>query len=101
MAQAVPFTGPAVTTTATDADGNTSEFSAPMPVLLGDASRDGSMTMVDAMFTAQGVVGLRDWTTMNPTAADVNCDGRVTMVDAMLVAQYVVFGKQFTCSVFG
>jgi hypothetical protein len=45
--------------------------------------------MVDAMLTAQCVVGLVDCGTINQTAADVNCSGSASMVDAMLVAQKV------------
>jgi len=56
---------------------------------VGDGSRDGQVSMVDAMLTAQCVVGLIDCGTINQTAADVNCSGSVSMVDAMLVAQKV------------
>jgi len=56
---------------------------------VGDGSRDGRVSMVDAMLTAQCVVGLVDCGTINQTAADVNCSGSASMVDAMLVAQKV------------
>jgi hypothetical protein len=56
----------------------------------GDANEDGQVSMVDAMLTAQCVVGLLDCDDIRQDAADVNCSGGVTMVDAMLVAQKVV-----------
>jgi hypothetical protein len=55
----------------------------------GDGNGDGKVSMVDAMLTAQCVVGLIDCETINQTAANVNCSGGVSMVDAMLVAQKV------------
>jgi hypothetical protein len=58
----------------------------------GDANSSGGATMVDAMLTAQCVVGLIPCPCSpdNLWACDVNCSGTVTMVDAMLIAQYVV-----------
>jgi titin len=82
--------GPAVTATATDAAGNTSEFSDPLRLrLLGDVNGNGSVSMVDAMLIAQYVAGLIGSGALDLTAADVNCSGGATMVDAMLIAQKV------------
>jgi hypothetical protein len=55
----------------------------------GDVNNDGSITIVDALMTAQYTVGL------NPAGfvsgnADVNCDGSITIVDALIIAQYTV-----------
>ena len=83
--------GPAVTATATDAAGNTSEFSDPLRLrLLGDVNGSGGVSMVDAMLIAQCVAGLIDCDSIDGTMGDVNCSGGLSMVDAMLVAQYVV-----------
>ena len=56
----------------------------------GNANAGGGVTMVDAMLTAQCVVGLRDCAELNSWATDVNCAGGITMVDAMMIAQKVV-----------
>jgi len=56
---------------------------------LGDVSRDGNVSMVDAMLISQCVAGLIDCGDIDETAADVNCRDGATMTDAMLVAQYI------------
>jgi len=71
--------------------------------VFGDANRDGKLSMVDAMFVAQAVVGLRDQGDVNAEMADVNyCQAGgegATMIDAMLIAQKVVgLIPQFPCA---
>jgi hypothetical protein len=61
----------------------------------GDANGDGRVNIVDAMFIAQKVVGIRGLDTVNAlNAASVRHDGaggdRVNIVDAMFIAQHVV-----------
>jgi hypothetical protein len=63
--------------------------------LRGDANGDGRVNIVDAMFIAQKVVGIRGLDTVNAiNAASVRHDGdggdRVNIVDAMFIAQHVV-----------
>ncbi len=53
-------------------------------VRLGDVNGDGNLTITDALFIAQGSLGLRE---VDPAAADANCDGRITITDALFVAQ--------------
>lgn len=50
---------------------------------LGDANEDGSVTIVDALLTAQASLGIRSKT----DTMDANQDGAVTIVDALLIAQ--------------
>ena len=61
----------------------------PSGVRKGDVNRDGTVTIVDALMTAQYYVGL------NPPgfyagAADVNDDGVINIIDALMIAQYYV-----------
>jgi hypothetical protein len=63
--------------------------------LRGDANKDGIVNIVDAMFIAQNIVGLRDLSTLNAqNAASVRPDGilgdRLDIIDAMFIAQYIV-----------
>jgi hypothetical protein len=56
---------------------------------LGDVNSDGTVSIVDALLTAQYYVGL------NPSGfvaanADVNCSGGIDIVDALRIAQYYV-----------
>ena len=51
---------------------------------LGDVNGDGNLTITDALFIAQGSLGLRE---VDPAVADANCDGRITITDALFVAQ--------------
>lgn len=53
-------------------------------VRLGDINGDGQLTITDALFIAQGSLGLRE---VDPAAADANCDGEITITDALFVAQ--------------
>jgi endo-1,4-beta-xylanase len=55
----------------------------------GDVNDDGSITIVDALMTAQYSVGL-DPPGFNINNADANCDGSITIVDALIIAQYSV-----------
>ncbi len=69
--------------------------------VLGDARRDGQLSMTDAMFIAQVVARLRSADQINPEMANVNyCqpnDQGVTMVDAMLIARKVAGLASFPC----
>jgi hypothetical protein len=56
---------------------------------LGDANRDNSVNIVDALLIAQYYVGLNP-SPFYSAQADVNCDGSVSIVDALVVAQYYV-----------
>jgi hypothetical protein len=56
---------------------------------LGDVNADGSITIVDALLTAQYYVDLNP-AGFNPANADVNCDGSITIVDALLIARRYV-----------
>jgi hypothetical protein len=61
----------------------------------GDANGDGRVNIVDAMFVAQKVVGIRGLDTVNAlNAASVRHDGaggdRFNIIDAMFIAQHVV-----------
>ena len=56
---------------------------------LGDVNSDGSVTIVDALMTAQYYVGLNP-SGFNAANGDVNCDGSITIVDALMIAQYYV-----------
>jgi hypothetical protein len=57
--------------------------------MIGDVNGDFSVTIVDALLTAQHYVGLNPGN-FNSAVADVNCDGSITIVDALLIAQYYV-----------
>ncbi len=99
--------GPNVTATATDAAGNTSEFSAPVevpPFLKGDIDCDGSVTSVDALFLLREVallpVDLGPGCPAIDAAApasvsaatargDIDCDGGITSVDALFLLRHV------------
>ena len=65
--------------------------------LFGDANRDGSVTMADAIAVAEVVMGFEPLGSIHPVSSDVNCDGRRTMVDALIIAQHVEFGGEFPC----
>ncbi len=56
---------------------------------LGDANRDNSVNIVDALLIAQYYVGLGP-SPFYTEQADVNCDGSISIVDALVVAQYYV-----------
>jgi hypothetical protein len=64
--------------------------STPVPTgILGDVNTDGTITIVDALMTAQYYVNL-DPAGFYAAAADVNCDGGVSIVDALVIAQKYV-----------
>jgi hypothetical protein len=56
---------------------------------MGDANRDGRITVVDALMTARYDAGLKV-NGFNRTVADVNCSGTVDIVDALIIADYYV-----------
>ncbi len=56
----------------------------------GDVTLDGCVNIVDAMFIAQWVVGLRTLSADQRTCADTFDDGNVDISDAMHIAQWVV-----------
>ncbi len=66
-------------------------------VTLGDADRDGVLTLADAEAVARVVVGFERRGSIHPVAADVNCDREVTMTDVLLIAQFVTSGQAFPC----
>jgi hypothetical protein len=57
--------------------------------ILGDVNADGSVTIVDALLTAQYYVGI-ELDGFIVEAADVDCDNGVDIIDALLIAQYYV-----------
>jgi hypothetical protein len=64
---------------------------------LGDVNDDGSIDILDALFTARYYVGL-PVQQFNPAAADVDCNQKVTITDALFIAFYYVgIGYQFPC----
>jgi len=86
-----------------DADGNTLGVTGSLTqtLLRGDARADGDITIADALFIAQYLVGLREECTteanitcMHPVnAASVRQDGdfdRKTIADALFIAQHLV-----------
>ncbi|MBN1699996.1 MAG: DUF362 domain-containing protein [Spirochaetales bacterium] len=56
---------------------------------LGDVNNDGSVSIVDALLTAQFYVGANPQN-FDQSRADTNCDGQINIVDALLIAQYSV-----------
>ena len=56
----------------------------------GDASGDGLVNIIDAMFIAQYTVSLRTIEGDCLLAADATSDGTVNILDAMHIAQYTV-----------
>ena len=61
----------------------------------GDINRDGQVNIIDAMFGAQYLVGIRTIEQINPlNMASVHYDGEdgdvMDIVDCMYIAQYVV-----------
>jgi len=59
-------------------------------ILEGDTNLDGCVNIIDAMFIAQYVVGLRNLSQSQIIYADVNKDNTVNIIDAMKIAQSVV-----------
>ncbi len=65
---------------------------------LGDANRNGTVDIVDALLIAQYYVGL-PVSNFYTAQADVNCSGAIDIVDALLIAQYYVgLVSSFPCS---
>ena len=66
-------------------------------VLKGDVNGDNTVTIVDALITAQYYVGLNPPVFVQ-AAADVNCSGSIDIIDALLIAQkYVGLVTAFPC----
>ncbi len=95
-----------VTATATDAGGNTSEFSAciqvtgiaPPPLTQGDVDCSGQVNSIDALKLLRYVAGLDVTqnqpcpligTNLPPKLGDVDCSGQVNSVDALKVLRFV------------
>jgi len=57
--------------------------------LLGDVNGDESITIVDALLTAQFYVGITP-VVFDESVADVDASGLINIVDALLMAQYYV-----------
>ncbi len=93
-----------VITDLTDLDGNSIPVEPPtlsLEFLRGDARADGTVSIADALFIAQNLVGLRPACTdvvdnsclHSVNAASVRQDGgfdRLTIADALIIAQYLV-----------
>ncbi|MEM3505598.1 MAG: right-handed parallel beta-helix repeat-containing protein [Archaeoglobaceae archaeon] len=60
---------------------------------LGDVNNDGKVSIVDALFIAQYLVGKRTLDNASITYANVNKDAKLSIVDALFIAQYLV-GKR-------
>jgi hypothetical protein len=56
---------------------------------LGDVNSDGTISIIDALLTAQYYVKLEP-DNFNPAHGDVDCDGGIDIIDALLIAQYYV-----------
>ena len=59
---------------------------APDNLELGDVSGDGQIDIIDALFVARYVAGLKV-DNFNQAAADVNCDKSITILDALIIAR--------------
>lgn len=71
------------------------EDSNSLTVLRGDANKNGTVDIFDAMFIAQCIVGSRSWSDISiANAASIKQDGsggdQVDVFDAMFISQYVV-----------
>jgi len=65
-------------------------FTTMPPLMEGDVTLNGHVDIVDAMFIAQWVVGLRTLSTGQLECADTFDDGTPDIADAMHIAQWVV-----------
>ncbi len=102
-----PVTGPNVTATATDASGNTSQFSQPFPLagderIWGDHNCSGGVDPIDSLLTLRHDAGLSANTGDCPefgqvvdaqgasphSWGDVDCGGEVTPVDSLKLLRY-------------
>jgi len=88
----VGITGPYVTATATDSDGNTSEFSTPYAYSeceRGDVDCNGNITPGDALCTFwRSILGVFDAECLcdcSEQASEANCDGMITPGDALCI----------------
>jgi len=59
-------------------------------VMLGDVKEDTSISMTDAIQTAEASIGLRTLTYRQEKAADVDGNGLIQMVDAIIIAEYAI-----------
>ncbi|MEM0214933.1 MAG: CARDB domain-containing protein, partial [Archaeoglobaceae archaeon] len=57
---------------------------------LGDVNNDNKVSIVDALFIAQYLVGKRTLDNTSKTYANVNKDAKLSIVDALFIAQYLV-----------
>jgi beta-glucanase (GH16 family) len=81
---------PAVTTAPTPTPTQTPTQAPTQPSgLLGDVNNDGTISVIDALLTAQYYVDLYP-PNFDVSKADTNCNGTVNIVDALLMAQYYV-----------
>ena len=63
-------------------------------LIVGDVNLDESTNIIDAMFIAQYVVGLRSLDADQLRCADTTADSAVNIIDAMHIAQFTVDPRQ-------
>jgi hypothetical protein len=61
-------------------------------IIIGDANDDGEISMSDAKFIVNYILGTPD-PSFNTEAADVNGDGEIGMPDVMYIVNYILNGK--------
>jgi hypothetical protein len=95
----VNVTGPNATATATDFEGNTSEFSEPFVIglcSLGDVNCDGNITPGDALCAFwRAILGSFQEECecdCSGEAAEINCDGNITPGDALCIFWRAILG---------
>ena len=80
--------------TATDAEGNTSEFSSASSIsavgVCGDLNGDDLVNVFDAIIELQIIVGLIEPTVTQSKLGDLNGDGVINVFDAILMLQDIV-----------
>jgi len=57
---------------------------------IGDATLDDNVDIVDGLFVAQYVVGIRTLSDHQKEESDTNCDGQITSTDANYIGEYTV-----------